>query len=346
MRFLRRVSCAVAVCAFAITSAAGADLKRERLPDDYTDDGKPLWYPWLDPKPIARWEAEVGGRYFFSSGRTKLDLFGFPPDHLVSRLTYSGLSAHSAELFGRVEHATGYFIKGYIGGGAITGGHLKDEDFPPILGGYTSTTSEQHSGRLAYGTVDLGYEWRSERLRLGFFLGYFYNFERVNAFGCAQTAANPFLWVPPIPSSVLLITQKTTWHALRLGFSTDWRFRPGWRVTTDAAWLPYAQLVASDTHWLRIPSSFNGPTPESGSATLNVQLEGTLSYQFSPALSAGIGGRYWHIATSKGQTTAHFEVSAGAELPQGATLSTDRWGGFLQASYKFGDLRSTLMETR
>ena len=36
----------------------------DRLPDDYTDDGKPVWYPIVTPKPIQQSEAEVGGRYF------------------------------------------------------------------------------------------------------------------------------------------------------------------------------------------------------------------------------------------------------------------------------------------
>ena len=48
---------------------------------------------------------------------------------LISRLTYSDLQAHSGEVFGRAEHLSGFFIKGFVGGGAITGGGLRDEDF-------------------------------------------------------------------------------------------------------------------------------------------------------------------------------------------------------------------------
>ena len=40
----------------------------------------------------------------------------------LSRLTYSNLQAHSGEVFGRAEHLSGFFIKGFAGGGAITGG--------------------------------------------------------------------------------------------------------------------------------------------------------------------------------------------------------------------------------
>ena len=56
---------------------------------------------------------------------------GGPPIFL-SRLTYTNLQAHSGEAFGRLEHLSGFFIKGFAGGGAITGGNLQDEDFPPV----------------------------------------------------------------------------------------------------------------------------------------------------------------------------------------------------------------------
>jgi hypothetical protein len=328
----------LAITALAITSAAAADWPVDRPPDNYPDN-------LFNPKPISVWESEFGGRYFFSSGKTQVVLFGpqiVTPNITVSRLTFRNLQTHSGEGFGRVEHASGFFIKGFAGFGAVNSGTLQDEDFPPFTFPYSSTNSQQRNGSLAYGTVDLGWAWRSEGLKLGFFAGYHHYFERVNAFGCAQTAANPFICVPSVPISVLGITEKTNWDTVRLGFSTEWRFRSGLRFSTEMAWIPRAFLDASDTHWLRIPSSFTGPTPEIGSGVFNVQIEAMLSYQFSPAFSAGIGGRFWNIGTTSGGATAHFETSAvGAVFPQGLSLRTERWGAFAQASYKFGDLRPT-----
>ena len=191
-------------------SAAAADWPVEPAP-------YPATYPLFSPPPIAQWESEIGGRYWYSVGRTEKDLFGFP----VARPFFSlgsptQICRHiPAKLFGRLEHLSGFFIKGFAGGGAITGGMLQDEDFPPVTFPYSSTNSDQRDGRLAYATVDL-VTWRSEGIKLGFFGGYFYNSERVNAFGCTQTAGNPFICVPPISSSVLAITQDTTWNAVRV----------------------------------------------------------------------------------------------------------------------------------
>jgi hypothetical protein len=319
---LRQAAYAIAISLAATMSAAAADWPLE-----------PVTYPLFSPRPVAQWESEIGGRYWYSVGRTQKDVFGLVGDSpiFLSRLTYTNLQAHSGEAFGRLEHLSGFFIKGFAGGGAITGGNLQDEDFPPVTFPYSSTNSDQRDGRLAYATVDLGWTWRSEGTKLGFFAGYFYNFERVNAFGCTQAAANPFICVPPISSSVLGITQDTSWNAVRIGFNGEWRFGGGWRAGLDLAWLPWAWLSANDTHWLR---PFNAP--EEGTSFSNVQIEALLGYQFTNGISVAVGGRYWRIDSSFAQET---KDSIG--LPQTISLNSQRWGGFLQASYKFGELRPT-----
>ena len=61
---------ALAISAAAATSAAAADWPIERAP--------PYWGgPMYSPQPISQWESEIGGRYWYSSGRTQLDLLGF-----------------------------------------------------------------------------------------------------------------------------------------------------------------------------------------------------------------------------------------------------------------------------
>jgi hypothetical protein len=83
----------------AISNASGADIPL---------GGGPPVYPVLSPRPLAQWEVEVGGRYWFSTGRTKLNLFGFlPGSDEISRLTYSGLQAHSGEMFGGASTSAG-----------------------------------------------------------------------------------------------------------------------------------------------------------------------------------------------------------------------------------------------
>jgi len=349
------------------TSAMAADMlpggydpfrppKLDRLPDDYVD-GKPYWAPAPEMKRLPSglvvypsWEAEFGARYFVSSGTTRLDLFGNPPGittQLNSRLTYRNLMAHAGEVFGRVDHATGLFAKGYVGGGVIPGGTLQDEDFPPAILPYSSTDSAQRNGRLAYGTIDFGWAWRTRTFRASFFAGYLHYSESVHAFGCTQTAANPFICAPgDVNPSTQVIRQDTNWDAIRLGVGTEWRMTDRWKLATEVAWLPYVSLTAKDTHFLRIGCDLcdlSGPGKENGvDALMSVQLEAILSYTLTDAFSVGLGGRYWNFHTQPGNTTVHFP-SIFAPVPLAATLKTERWGAFFQGSYKFGQLQPSAL---
>ena len=49
--------------------------------------------------------------------RRRKYLFGFPggPPIFLSRLTYTNLQRDSGEAFGRLEHLSGFFIKGFAG---------------------------------------------------------------------------------------------------------------------------------------------------------------------------------------------------------------------------------------
>jgi len=323
VRSLALFLCTIGTCSALVTSAAAAELP---IP---SESARPLFYP----KPIAQWEVEVGGRYWFSDGRTRIGVFGLTgiSDNIfLSQLTWSGLRAQSPEVFVRADHLSGFFVKGFLGGASISGGNLQDEDFPPVIVPYSSTNSAQGDGNLRYAAIDAGWGWRSQEYRFGFFGGFHYYREHVNGFGCVQTAFNPFICVPSIPSSVLAITQDTGWNALRLGFDAEWRFAGGWIASADVAWVPYAWLVATDNHWLR---PFTGA--ETGSSFGDWEVEALLRYQFANGISIGGGARYWRINTAFAQSNRN-DIG----LPQTISLFTERFGGFVQVSYKFGELRT------
>jgi outer membrane protease len=319
------------------------------LPADYTAGAEPARYPVKSapaaapdfapaPAPIAHTiEFEVGGRYWASSGKLAKNLydnFGVSQS-VLSRLTYSGLTANSGEVYARAETISGIFVKGYAGLGGIGKGSLNDEDFPPGIDPYSSTLSKQQNGQLSYLSADIGYEIvTGPRYRVGAFAGYHYFAERVNAFGCTQVATNPFVCVPAIPSSVLGITEDAKWNAARLGLAADVKLTDCLKLTIDAAWVPYATITASDTHWLRLGTSFSGPIPESGSGS-GAQIEAALSYQFTNAFSFGVGARYWHMET---RGSADFGAVVAGAQPQPVNFVTDRFGAYLQGAYRFSAL--------
>jgi outer membrane protease len=282
---------------------------------------------------------EFGLRYVFSSNKTAKNLYDFPGGSMVSRLTYSGMDGHAAEGFGRVEHTSGFFLKGYVGAGVLLKGKLQDEDFPPGIVPYSSTDSRQDDGTLAYAAIDLGYSFiRQPGLRIGAFAGYHYLDQTVNAFGCVQGAGNTAICGGGgLPEPWKVISQNNHWNSLRVGLDAKIALGDRFSLSLDAAWLPYVKLQGADTHWLRIgnyPGAFTGPVPEDGKGT-GYQLEAVLSYAVSKDISVAVGGRYWRMETS-GNT--HFEdhVVGFTALPQPVEWKVENLGVFVQGSFKFG----------
>ena len=167
-----------------------------------------------------------------------------------SRLTFGNLTGHSAELFFRVDHESGVFLKGFIGGGALASGKLNDEDFPAATGSaYSNTLSVQSGGSLKYVTIDLGFNLLAgtmptgQTFKIGPFVGYNHFHERINTFGCSQVELNPLFcgtvppFFTPIPTLYDGLDADATWNSLRAGLAGEVVVLPGLRVGLEAAWL-------------------------------------------------------------------------------------------------------------
>jgi opacity protein-like surface antigen len=137
------------------------------------------------PLPNAGWEVEGGVRYFGSWGQFKktfgqLQSLGLPAIEDGARLTYDDMQTHSGEFFGRIETPWNLFVKGYVGGGGTSNGHMNDEDFilpfAPIVfeGTYSNTLSPAVTGKIKYGAIDAGFDFlRGPGYKVGVFAGYF-----------------------------------------------------------------------------------------------------------------------------------------------------------------------------
>ncbi len=288
----------------------------------------------LGPSSFA---SEIGLRYWYSTARTAKDLYDVGGSSLVSRLTYSDLGTSSGEIFGRSDNASSrLFVKGFIGAGAIGSGSLKDEDFPPFIAPYSATNSAQRDGTLFYASGDFGWNfYTAPNYRVGTFAGFFFERELVNAYGCAQVAGNPSVCAPAISDSILGITEDARWAAVRVGVSGEVTLWNCFKLGADIAWLPLTMLSGADSHSLRmqpIPGNFDGAIPEDGEGHTGVQLEGVISYMFSPDFSVGVGARYWRFETDG---NANFNIVASDGGSQPVHFVTERYGGFLQGAFRF-----------
>lgn len=287
---------------------------------------------------VPAFEGEFGLRYWMNFGETAKNLYNIPGTAMVSRLTYDGLVGHAVEAFGRVDHTSGFYLKGYVGIGIVNRGQLNDEDFPPFITPYSSTMSDQREGTIAYASADIGFNLiRQPGFRLGAYAGYHYLDQSVSAYGCGQVGSNAAICGTQIPNDVLVITQSNHWNSLRLGLDATVKLGGPFSLSLDAAWLPYVKLSGGDSHWLRIgttPGSFTGEVPEDGQGT-GYQLEAALAYAVNSNVKVAVGGRYWRMETN-GLT--HFEnrVVGVNAFPQPVDWKVESYGVFVQGSFKFG----------
>ncbi|WP_296518462.1 outer membrane beta-barrel protein [Rhodopseudomonas sp.] len=287
-----------------------------------------------------RGEIEIGGRVWYSSGRFQKDLGNTAnqgsQNVLISRLTYQSTAA-SGEVFGRVDGTSNLFLKGFAGGGSLFSGKMNDEDWIADDGiPYSNTLSNPIKSSIGYATVDVGYAlWRGDGFKVGGFVGYNYYQENKSAYGCIQQAgAAALVCVPSIPNATLGITEDDKWHSVRLGINGVVTLAPGLKLTADAAYLPYVSFSGVDNHLLRTDVA-NTKSTESGTGQ-GVQLEAILAYAVTPAFSVGAGGRYWAMWATAAANTNIF----GSSCPcQTLPARTERYGGFLEASYKFNGLK-------
>jgi len=277
-------------------------------------------------------------RYWYGMGNASLNLYNLSGTALNSRLTYDGIGSHSAEIAFRVDATeSSLFFKGYAGGGLLTRGSLNDEDFPPAITPYSSTNSTLQNQALGYLSFDVGGAiLRGADFRLDAFVGYHFLDEHMKAFGCTQLAGNTAVCDPSVSTDVAVIHQESTWQSLRLGLAADLPLFDRLRLNVEAAWLPYVWMNGADTHILRIgtaPGDFTGPIPEDGLGW-GYQFEAVLTYKITDSFDLGIGGRYWHMQS---HGSAHFEnhIVGFAGGPQPLDWKSDRYGLFLQGSYKF-----------
>jgi opacity protein-like surface antigen len=287
----------------------------------------------------AAWAVEVGGRYWYSTGRFQLDLApgligAQNPTTEISRLTWEKLNGHSGEVFGRADSPYNVFVKGFVGGGVLTAGKTTDEDWGlqnKMTGFVTpySNTVGNASGQLSYATADLGYDVvRGPGYKVGAFVGYNIYTENKTSTTCYQIALPASGMCNP-PVTTFILGDNDKWQSLRVGTNSEVMLTPYLRLTADMAFLPYVNYRGQDFHPLR---PFLAEDKGTG---IGAQTEVFLDYLITPQFSVGVGGRYWSMWTTTG-TECQEPPNGGCPAPaSNLQYKTERYGMTLQSSYKF-----------
>lgn len=294
-----------------------------------------LNYRWGNPGAAAYlavsastgFSGEFGARIGRTFGDYRLDLGdNWVPGQMNSRLSWTGQQALATEAFGRVDHDSGLFTKGMIGGLGLFSGKMFDEDYPPVAVPYSNTKSRLRSSNGLYATADVGWAYRGPGWRLGVFGGFSHNQQRMQAYGCDQLDAGDFCAGDAVlPGNFLVMSRDENWNGVRFGLAGDIDVTDRLRLSVDAAYLPRLSYRGRDNHWARPDIN---PMVDTGYGH-GYQIEAIASYRVSDRVSLGVGARRW-ASKSKGS------VSFPGSSPAPVTTRSERTTVFFQASYAFG----------
>ena len=92
-----------------------------------------------------------------------------------------------------------------------------------------------------------------------------------------------------------ILGENVRWNALRVGLIGEARF-DRFRLSLEGAYLPVVAMDGIDRHWLR-PDINALPQQGRGDGYF---AEGIASYDLTPGMSVGVGGRYWRMQTDSG----------------------------------------------
>jgi opacity protein-like surface antigen/outer membrane protease len=280
------------------------------------------------------WEFDFGMRAFFSNGldAESNPLYGVPPI-VLSRLFWGNLNSLAGETYGRVDHASGWFVKGILGAGGVFNGTLNDEDFPAFsaASGYSNTAS-QVTGSLGYATVDVGYTFlKAPGAKLGAFVGYNFYSQQTIAHGCKEIVDGDTCF--GVEPNYLIISNDDQYNSMRVGLSAEFMLTDRLKFSADAAYVPLVNMSGVDNHNAR-----GAYFPETDSDGYGTMMEAFFAYNITDHWDVGAGGRYWAWTMRHGTSESVVATpGSGPPSPEPDNYDTRRYGAFIQSGYHWGD---------
>lgn len=249
--------------------------------------------------------------------------FGNP----TSKLMYKDVGTNVLELTGKAWLTPRWFGRLNIGGAAIGGGRLIDDDFGSNGGQrlFSRTHSDLSGDHMWYLNVDSGFrvaEYPNHRGWLEVFGGYQFWHTRYEATGVTQVACDPSA-IPGLPPCAAagasgfqgqtVITNTTNWHSVRVGASTEYRLTRRLSLMGTVAVIPLSIVDNKDIHHLRSDLQQN-PSISMVGWGIGADADVGLRLMLVKNLFFNVGYRVWWNHAVDGNVTFH-SPSGSFEFP-------------------------------
>ncbi|MDH4187540.1 MAG: hypothetical protein OEV08_11115 [Nitrospira sp.] len=275
-----------------------------------------------EPVQEARPKVEFSAGMWFSTGATTWAHnassagWGNP----TSKLTYKDVGTKVIDLTGRFWFSPGIFGRINGGFGDIGGGRMTDDDYLRGQRLISQTTSNVSGNDMYYINADLGgrvNEFANRRGYLDIFGGYQYWHTEYRAVGvnrvvCDSAVLSTCNNALPSPEQTV-ITNKSNWHSIRVGASTEYRLTRQLSLVGTAALIPLSIIDNKDVHHLRNDLKQN-PSISMVGVGIGADADVGVKFMFTPQVGVNVGYRVWWNHAIDGRVTFH-GTSSSSQYP-------------------------------
>jgi hypothetical protein len=243
----------------------------------------------------------------------------------TSKLTYKDVGTNVIDLTGKFWFSPKIF--GRLNGGFadIGGGRLTDDDFGSGQRLFSRTISNVPDNNMYYINADLGgrvKEFPNHRGWLDLFGGYQYWHTTYQATGLTQVACDPSA-IPSLTCAAAgtsgfqgenVITNRTNWHSIRVGASTEYRLTKRLSVLGTLAFIPISVLDNKDVHHLRGDLQQNPSFSMTGYG-VGANVDVGARFMITNHLAANLGYRLYYNRMFSGDLTVHPVAGSSDSFP-------------------------------
>lgn len=287
----------------------------------------------VEPRPSSI-KVDVSLGAWISTGDTRWshNASSSPPlGNPTSRLTYTDHTANVTELTVKLTARSRWFGRLNFGYADIGGGRLTDDDFLVQDGGNPSlrTHSDIKSSSMYYINAEAGgriLNYPNGRGALDGIVGFQYWHEEHNAYGVRQVSCSTagstvdlgggtFLCpVGTLNSSILAITNVTSWYSLRAGLETEYRLTRWFSIRGMGMLKPLSVFDNRDTHRLR-RDVFQDPSFTMYGIGMGADADAGVKFYLTKSVSIDLGYRVWWNRMVDGNWKNHLNNGSSETFP-------------------------------
>lgn len=248
----------------------------------------------------------------------------------TSKLTYKDVGTNVVELTGKGWFTSRWFGRLNVGGAAIGGGRLTDDDYGSNGGQrlFSRTHSDVSGNNMWYLNADSGFriaEYPNHRGWLEMFGGYQFWRTTHQATGvtqvdCDNSAVPGSLGIACNPAGTVtnqgetVITNTSNWHSIRVGIATEYRLTRRLSVLGTLGLIPISVLDNKDVHHLRSDLQQN-PSFSMVGYGVGADVDVGARFMITRNFSANLGYRLYYNRMLNGDLTVHPVAGSSESFP-------------------------------